>query len=90
MSRTDQYIGLNKNAYDFINNIKEKYDYWENFFKLVPSDNTLCSPDGIDGYYIKIYFDDLVNEYGEFFEEIQYEPWSSGPMYTGVIFMRSS
>lgn len=83
MTRFDQYIGLTKGAEEFLDYIQEKYNCEKLEFVLVPPEQTLCSVYGIEGQIVRMYYgdDDKVNEYFEFKEEIQHEPWSSGPMY---------
>lgn len=81
MSRSDQFIGLNKKAWKFIFELMGNFDFDEDEFKMLNGNQTLCNPKGFPGYKIRIFYNDNVNEYGDFIETIQEEIWSSGPMY---------
>lgn len=85
MSRSDQYIGLTKRAEDYLDFIRDNYTCDVEKFELVPPEGTLACAYPIEGNLVRMYYNHNiisdVNEYFEFREEIQYEPWSSGPMY---------
>lgn len=81
MSRSDQYIGLNQKAWDFISELTKQFDYERDNFNIIDGNNTFCEPEGFTGYKIRVFYNDNVNEYGDFVETIQEEIWSSGPMY---------
>lgn len=68
MSRTTQYIGMNQRAIDFISR--------NNLVKVVNPFNKTTGMFDED-----IPLDTYENEHGKrFYEKVQTEPWSSGPM----------
>lgn len=82
MARDDQYIGLNVKAQNFLEKIKNQLIYEEYPHILVPVGQTLCYGGDISGIYIRVFKPgDIVNEYLDIIEELQYTPHSSGPMY---------
>ena len=80
MSRSDQYIGLTKNAENFLYWARKNKNFFEFDHILLNSDETLCGH-CFPGQNIRIFMNDDVNEYIDFVEKVQYDPWSSGPMY---------
>lgn len=70
MSRSDQYIGLNKSGEDLINKIKETGCLQETCF--------LCNQ-AFNDY--PLHGIKLVTKKSTYIEELQDELWSSGPMY---------
>jgi len=85
MSRTDQFVGLNKSADDFIQYILDEYntsdDLYPQWYKMIEDNDTLCGV-GNSGIIIDIpLYNDLVNKKYTFKEVVQCVNWSSGPIY---------
>lgn len=71
MSRSDQYVGMTKQANDFIDRLKSELNAICETCKVC---DQAFNPDPIHGD--KITIGDRTYK-----EELQMEPWSSGPMY---------
>ena len=82
MSRSDQYIGLNRQAELFINVLSEHFPLVvEDKYIMVSGNDTLCG-DAISAKIVYVFTeDDPVNEYYILTELLQEIIWASGPMY---------
>lgn len=85
MARTDQWIGLTDAAAEFLDQLREVYggDIVETKIVLVPKESTLCSETDFTGIQLTYTDKDTksVNSHYIIREKVQYNPWSSGPMY---------
>jgi len=80
MSRFDQYVGLTKDAENFLGWTKDNKDFFEFDHTLLNSDETLCGQ-CFPGKNIRVFINSNVNEYIDFVEKVQCHFWSSDPMY---------
>ncbi len=85
MARTDQWIGLTDTATEFLDQLREVYgeDIVESKIVLVPKESTLCSETDFTGIQLTYIDKDTKSANSHYIirEKVQYDPWSSGPMY---------
>lgn len=82
MSRSDQYIGLTKDAEEFLDNLVKNKNAKREKIVLVPEEGTLCFGCDITGDSVtEMHDDDSANICTIYTECLQHVMWSSGPMY---------
>lgn len=80
MARFDQYIGLTKDAINFIEKLKKEQNATIDKIILCPKDQSLGQHEDIIGSEISVLTKSPNKKY-VYKEIIQMVPWSSGPMY---------
>jgi hypothetical protein len=78
MARWDQFVGLNKLANEFIENLDNNIE--PEPFVLCSQDETLTGI-SLEGFKFHVPMNDGANKQFTFKEEIQRVVWSGGPMY---------